>query len=69
MLVVIREVFAALFWIDDLVANGAYGKRIAAVLNVLMGPVADVLFAVGCGAFRIRHACGGAKKQGGERAD
>ena len=68
MLVVIRELFAALFRIDDLVADDADRERIAAILNGLMAPLADVLYAVGCRALGVR-ACNGPENQARQGAD
>jgi len=68
MLVVVREGFAALFRIDDFSFNDADRERIAPVVLDLMGPIADVLHALGRRPFRVcaRYE---AEKEAGTYAD
>jgi len=53
VLVLVRKVFAALFRIDDLATDDADREWIAAILDGLMGPIADVLRALGRRPFRV----------------
>lgn len=64
MLVLVREVFAALFRIDDLAADDADREWIATIRGgAVMGPVADVLRAIGRRTLGVRYAGRGTENQ------
>lgn len=68
MLIRIFDVLTALFRVDDLAALDANREGIAAIINILMGPIANVLRAVGRRPLGI-SACRRAEKQASQCAD